>query len=121
MNVTGVLAAMGLQVLDAQIMTRTDGIVVDTFSVSDSDYEGQPPPRRVERVSQTIVRVLQEQEKVDDVVERGQRISFGKRFPTGRHPTEVQIDNETSDDFTVVDVFADDQQGPIVCHRSCIV
>lgn len=111
MNVTGVLAAMGLQVLDAQITTRHDGIVVDTFFVSDADYEGQPPPRRIERVTRTIIRVLQGQEKVEDVFARGRRMPFGKRFPTGRHPTEVQIDNETSDHFTVVDVFADDQQG----------
>ena len=111
MNVTGSLAAMGLQVLDAQIMTKADGIIVDTFFVSDPDYEGQPPPRRIQRVSQTITRVLQGHENVEEVFARGQRISFGKRFPTGRHPTEIQIDNETSDHFTVIDVFADDQQG----------
>lgn len=111
MNVTGVLAAMGLQVLDAQIMTRTDGIVVDTFFVSDPDYAGQPPPRRIQRVTQTIMDVVRGKERVEQIVERGQRIPLGKPFPTGRHPTEVQIDNETSDRCTVIDVFADDKQG----------
>ena len=111
MNVTGVLASLGLQVLDAQIITRTDGVVVDTFFVSDPDYVGEPPPRRMERVIGTILDVVKGKEAVEQIVERGQRIAFGKQFPTGRHPTEVQIDNETSDHYTVIDVFADDKQG----------
>ena len=55
MNMTGVLAALGLEVLDAQIVTRKDGIVVDSFSVKDPDYDGPPPPRRLERVCRTII------------------------------------------------------------------
>ena len=111
MNTTGVLAAMGLQVLDAHIVTRTDGIVVDTFSVSDPDYEGEPPIRRLERVVKMIIRVLKGEESVAQVVEQGRRVNFGRRFPTGRQPTEVQIDNETSEHYSVIDVFANDQQG----------
>jgi [protein-PII] uridylyltransferase len=111
MNATGVLAAMGLQVLDAQIVTRNDGIVVDTFSVSDPDYAGQPPAIRLEAVGQTIIGVLKGQESVDQVAARCQRVTFGRRFPTGRQQTDVQIDNETSDHYTVIDVFADDKQG----------
>jgi len=111
MNVTGVLAALGLEVLDAQIMTRKDGFVVDTFFVSDPDYHGQPPPRRIERVTQTILDVVKGKEAVEQIIERGRRITFGKQFPTGRQPTEVQIDNEISDHNTVIDVFADDKQG----------
>jgi len=38
-------------------------------------------------------------------------MAFGRPFPTGRHPTEVHIDNEVSDAYTVIDVFADDKQG----------
>ncbi len=111
MNVTGVLAALGLEVLDAQIMTRKDGFVVDTFFVSDPDYHGPPPPRRVERVTQTILDVVKGKEPVEQIVERGRRITFGKPFPMGRKPTEMKIDNEISDHYTVIDVFADDKQG----------
>ena len=111
MNVTGVLAALGLEVLDAQIMTRKDGFVVDTFFVSDPDYHGPPPPRRVDRVTQTILDVVKGMEAVEQIVERGRRITFGKQFPMGRKPTEMQIDNEISDHYTVIDVFADDKQG----------
>lgn len=42
MKITGVLIAKGLRILDAQIVTRPDGIVVDTFLVKDPDFEGPP-------------------------------------------------------------------------------
>ena len=111
MNMTGVLAALGLEVLDAQIVTRKDGIVIDSFSVKDPDYQGPPPPRRLERVCQTIIKVLKGEEAVDQVFEEGKRVAFGRPYPTGRKETEVQIDNESSDHNTVIEVFADDKQG----------
>lgn len=41
-KIAGVLAAHGLRVLDAQILTRGDDLVLDTFQVQDPDYEGAP-------------------------------------------------------------------------------
>ncbi len=111
MNMTGALAALGLEVLDAQIVTRKDGIVVDSFSVKDPDYEGPPPLRRLERVCQTIIKILKGEEAVDQIFEGGKRITFGRQYPTGRNETEVKIDNESSDQYTVIEVFADDKQG----------
>jgi [protein-PII] uridylyltransferase len=34
-----------------------------------------------------------------------------RQLPANRQPTEVRIDNETSDASTIIDVFADDRQG----------
>jgi [protein-PII] uridylyltransferase len=34
-----------------------------------------------------------------------------RHLPATRHATEVQIDNETSDRSTIIDVFADDTEG----------
>ena len=111
MNMTGVLAALGLEVLDAQIVTRKDGVVVDSFSVKDPDYEGPPPPRRLERVSQAIIAVLKGDATVDQIFERGKRVTFGRQYPTGRNKTEVKLDNDSSDRHTIIEVFADDKQG----------
>ncbi len=92
MQVAGVLAAMGLQVLEAQIMTLKDGTVWDVFSVYDSDYEGPPSADRLEEVSQEIQQVVEGRQSVHQMVERRRRMAFGRPFPTGRHPTEVHID-----------------------------
>ncbi len=111
MKMTGVLAAKGLRVLDAQIVTRPDGIVVDTFLVKDHDFSGEPTPARLDKVGKAIVGVLTGEVSIEALMKQNQRVSFRSRMPIRQHRTEVNIDNETSDHFTVIDVFADDKQG----------
>jgi [protein-PII] uridylyltransferase len=110
-KIAGVMAGSGLQILDAQILTREDGIVVDTFQVVDPDYQGEPPAERRRTVGERIAAVLKGWEHVDDVLRRGARLKMTHPLPKAREATEVRIDNETSDRFTIIDVFADDRQG----------
>ncbi len=110
-KIAGVMASGGLQILDAQILTRKDGVVVDTFQVTDPDYQGAPPAERRRAIGDTIAAVLTGREAIEDVMRRGARLSFGRSLPVHRQPTEVRVDNETSDRFTIIDVFADDRQG----------
>jgi [protein-PII] uridylyltransferase len=110
-KIAGVMAAGGLQILDAQIVTRKDGVVVDTFQVADPDYQGAPPEDRRESIGNTIMEVLTGRQTLEAVTRRGARLSMGRSLPAHRQPTEVRIDNETSDRFTILDVFADDRQG----------
>ena len=110
-KIAGVMAAKGLQILDAHIMTRPDGIVLDTFHVADPDYQGVPPADRPASIADTIDRVLKGVETVDNLFARSGRLASSRHFPANRQPTEVRIDNETSDGYTIIDVFADDRQG----------
>jgi [protein-PII] uridylyltransferase len=110
-KIAGVMAGSGLQILDAQILTRADGIVVDTFQVTDPDYQGEPPAERRHTVGDRIASVLKGWEHVDDVLRRGARLKLTRPLPKAPEATEVRIDNETSDSCTIVDVFADDRQG----------
>ena len=111
MNVTGVLAAFGLHVLDAQIMTRSDGIVFDSFFVHDPDFDGPPTVVKRQKVEQAIIKVMCGEDTLEQLMQRSHRLSFDRSFPVSPKPAEVQIDNETSDQFTIIDVFADDRQG----------
>ncbi len=110
-KIAGVMAASGLQILDAQILTRHDGVVVDTFQTADPDYNGAPPPDRLQAISRTIVAALKGEVRIDELMQSSARISASRPFPSNRQPTEVRLDNETSDRFTIIDVFADDRQG----------
>jgi [protein-PII] uridylyltransferase len=110
-KIAGVLAAKGLQILDAQIVTREDGVVVDTFQVTDPDYAGCPPAERRSSISTAIEAVLKGGESVESLVARHTRLPVARPFPATGQGTEVQVDNETSDRFTIIDVFADDRQG----------
>jgi len=110
-KIAGVLAAKGLHILDAQIITRHDRIVVDTFQVVDGDFTGAPPAERRESIARTFGRILKGEDTVEHLIERSPRLPAERRMPSRRQPTDVQIDNETSDRFTIIDVFADDRQG----------
>ena len=110
-KIAGVIAAKGLQILDAQIITRDDGVVVDTFQVGDPDFSGPPPSERLVSVARTIVRILKGEDTVENLMSRSSRLSTARRLPSSRQSTEVQVDNETSDRATIIDVFADDRQG----------
>ena len=79
--------------------------------MTDPDYQGEPPVERRETVGDRIADVLKGWEHVDDVLRRGARLKLTKPLPKAPEPTEVRIDNETSDRFTILDVFADDRQG----------
>jgi [protein-PII] uridylyltransferase len=110
-KIAGVLAAMGLHILDAQIVTRHDDVIVDTFQVSDPDYAGVPPAERREDVGRAIRRVLMGEDTVEQLMGRYRRLDHRRRLPAGRQLTEVQVDNETSERATIIDVFAEDRQG----------
>jgi [protein-PII] uridylyltransferase len=110
-KIAGVLASLGLQILDAQIITRPDGVVVDTFQVVDRDFAGVPPVERRVSIARSIERILKGEETVESLLRRSHRIPEVSPALAGRQPTEVQVDNETSDRYTIIDVFADDRQG----------
>jgi [protein-PII] uridylyltransferase len=110
-KIAGVMASQRLQILDAQITTSEDGIVVNTFQASDPDFAGAPPAERGEFIAETIVRVLKGEETVERLISRNSRQASVSRLPAARQATEVQIDNETCDQSTIIDVFAEDTQG----------
>jgi [protein-PII] uridylyltransferase len=110
-RITGVFAAMGLDILSARITTRKDGLILDVFRIS---HSGQPEvvmePQRWARVRNLLEQVLTGSIDVARLVEESGRPSlFRKRGP--KVPTVIQIDNEASEDFTVVEIYTQDRIG----------
>jgi len=110
-KLAGTLAALGFQILGAQVFTRLDGVVVDTLWFQDPDYSGEPPPGRLTELRRTLSSVVMGRQRVEDLFARGTRLPRVRALPHGTQPTQVEIDNETSDGFTIIDVFATDVQG----------
>ncbi len=115
MKITGVLIAKGLRILDSQIVTRPDGIVVDTFLVKDLDFEGPPTPARMQNVGAALVSVLRGEIPVEDFLAQNQRVSSRREGPLQTLRTTVNLYHDMSDQFTIIDVFADNRQG--ILHR----
>jgi [protein-PII] uridylyltransferase len=110
-KMAGAMAAERLDILDALIVTRDDGIVVNTFQASDPDYVGVPPEDRRASVAETIIRVLKGEESVERLRSRNTSLSTVGSLTDTHQATEVEIDNGIGGRFTVIDVFADDTQG----------
>jgi len=109
--ITGVFAATGLDILSARITTRKDGLILDVFRVS---HMGRPEvvmdPQKWARVRALLEQVLAGSIDVARLVEESGRPSlFKKRAP--KVPTVIHIDNEASDEFTIVEVYTQDRIG----------
>lgn len=110
-SIAGVLAALGLDILNARITTSKDGLILDVFRIS---YSGRPEvvtdPRKWERVQSTLEETLGGRRDVVRLVAESEgHPILKKRVP--KVSTVIEIDNEASDDFTIVEVYTQDRTG----------
>jgi len=110
-KLTGAFAAKGLEILSAEIATLADGLVLDRFQVVDPDYAGEPPSERLSEIVSAV------RESLTAAGDRSP--TFRQTLPVGRNwepkssvaRTRVKVDNSTSADCTVLDIFAADRPG----------
>jgi [protein-PII] uridylyltransferase len=111
-RLTGALAAQGLQILSAQIHTLAEGLVLDRFYVVDPDFADEPPPQRLEAVSQALADALRAPPgHVPTFRKLWQTDAQRERSELNRLPTRVRADNNTSDRYTILDIFTHDRRG----------
>jgi [protein-PII] uridylyltransferase len=116
---SGVLAAHSLNILAARITTSADDVAFDAFRVSHGEGDIGRDPERWERVERTLRSVLAGEIDVEDMVRRSRRPSILARR---RRPaqTSVEIDNEVSREYTVLDVYAGDRVGLLFTITNCL-
>jgi [protein-PII] uridylyltransferase len=111
-KLAGVLAAKRMEILTATICTTQDGIIIDALRVRDADHAGEIPEFRTEEVAAAIRKVLRGETDVQTLLKsRGRFAVKAAQGPVSDLPLRVVIDNETSDRYTVIDVFAHDRPG----------
>ncbi len=109
-KLTGALSSQGLQILSADINTLVDGLVLDRFRVQDPDYTEGPPPERQQEIERRLKESL-----VSGQVPPFRKVWGGASRKSAealpKLPTQVRVDNSTSQQFTIIDVFAADRTG----------
>lgn len=110
-SIAGVLAAMSLDILSARIITRKDGLILDSFRISHTNMaEAVMRREKWERVEALLEKVLVGEIDVARLVDQSDKPSlFKRRAP--KVPTAIAIDNHASDDFTIVEVYTQDRIG----------
>ena len=108
-RMAGLFTLHNINILGAQVFTRANNIALDVFQV------GHPPDRVFEdevwdRVREDAVNILSGKLALDYRLAR-KRPMLKNSMPVGKRPDEVKIDNDTSDFYTIVEVFTYDRLG----------
>jgi [protein-PII] uridylyltransferase len=110
-SITGTLTALNLDILNARIFTSSDGRILDVFRIS---HRGRPELVTAEpkwaKFRSTLDEVLEGRLDVARLVKNPQRSSLLLRHAP-KVATVVQVDNEASDNLTIVEVFTEDRIG----------
>lgn len=107
--IAGACAAGGANIVDAQIYTTTDGLALDTISVSREFERDEDEARRAARIAETIEKALRGEIKLPEVVAR--RAAPKGRLKAFVMEPEVNINNDWSNRYTVVEVTGIDRPG----------
>lgn len=110
-QITGVMAANGINILGAQIFTSTKGKALDILQVNSAHGLQITDQNRWAKLEREMASVLHGQVPVARLVEKRQRPTLLAPKTARRLPTSVEIDNEVSDSYTVIDIYAHDKVG----------
>ena len=110
-RIAGTLTAKDLIVRDARITTFRDDVVLDEFRVRDPAMGSFIDRSRWERIRQALLDTLEGRVAVESLFVGGHgRVSYEDIDFSHTEPM-VKVDNETSESFSIIDVFAADRQG----------
>ena len=109
--ITGVMAANGMNILGAQIHTNTNEKVLDVLQVNSPQGFVITEESRWARFEADLRQVLEGKVRVSELVAKRHRPSILSEKAKMTVPARVEIDNEVSSDYTVIDIYANDQVG----------
>ncbi|TSK05893.1 MAG: [protein-PII] uridylyltransferase [Geobacter sp.] len=109
--ITGVMAANGMNILGAQIHTNTNEKALDILQVNSPQGFVITEENRWARFESDLRTVLEGKVRVGQLVAKRHRPSILTEKAKPTVPARVEIDNEVSSDYTVIDIYAHDKVG----------
>jgi [protein-PII] uridylyltransferase len=116
-RVAGAFAGAGMSILSAQVFSRVDGIIIDTFYVLDSKT-GRMPKRENKDLFETLLRdsLVEEKDLAGEIqTEIRRKGASGDLAPWGEVSPKIQFNNRHSEEFTLIEVTTEDCVG--LLHR----
>ncbi len=113
-DLAGALSALNYNILSAEINTLKQGVVLDIFLIEDlvagrSENWPAETQTRADRLRRTLVEAIEKKIAVPELVGKKRGI-FKPRFRLKISP-EVSADQESSEDYTILEIQAQDQPG----------
>jgi [protein-PII] uridylyltransferase len=109
-KISGVLTANHLNILSAQISTWENGVAVDTFRVQNLIDESLFESRRWDKIHRNLEEVLRGEVQVSSLVDE-MKVPLFQKYSPSRDGIRVQVDNESSDFYTIIEVYTHDRPG----------
>ncbi len=110
-KIAGCFSSLLIDVNNAALFTREDGIVLDCFTVADARRLRPLTSAQTAKVTQVLRAVLLENEDVQGFVDRARRRLFALLQPRIPIQTRVEFDNDSSRGHTIIDIESGDRTG----------
>jgi [protein-PII] uridylyltransferase len=110
-KIAGALTAARLNILSAEVFTRTDDIVLDTFLVTDAATGSPANERQQQLFSKRVAEGLRDEEALARAVFQEKSAPLPPLPGAERLPTEVRFDNTASELGTVLEIETEDRVG----------
>ncbi|HEY1720435.1 MAG TPA: [protein-PII] uridylyltransferase [Magnetospirillaceae bacterium] len=109
-RIAGAMALSGASIVDAKIITMTNGMALDTFLIQDADGGAFSSSTRLAKLSINIEQALGDRIRLNrDVIAR--RAATHSRNDLFRVPPRVIVDNTASEAYTVIEINGGDRIG----------
>ena len=109
-RIAGTLTARGINILASNVYTTRTGLALEVYRVATPPGEAEDRARVWSAFEENLRRVLAGELRVEELVKRRRR-PIGETATPSRLPPSVEISNDESDFYTIVDVAANDRLG----------
>lgn len=106
----GVLTANDANILDANIFTRSDGIIIDKFRVVDGISKSSLQQAQCEKIQQEVRDVVRGSTDIEHLLHR-HRMKWKRRTHKINPNVRVDVEFEDHPRYTIIDIYAFDTLG----------
>jgi [protein-PII] uridylyltransferase len=110
-KVCGVMVYHNMNILDAQIDTRSDGIAIQLLRVNYLYNDATVDREEWKAIEDNLENVIDGRIKAEDLVKKRESYLLSKEAGLKDIKATIRIDNDTSDFYTVIDVETNDRFG----------
>ena len=109
-QIAGAMAVSGANIVDAKIVTLTNGMALDTFCVQENDSAAFDSPAKLAKLSSVIEQVLSGRMRLNREL-AARRSKLPSRANVFKVPPRVILDNKASNTHTLIEVNGRDRPG----------
>jgi len=110
-KIAGAVALSGASIMDAKIVTMSNGMVLDSFSILDVNNQAYNQPRQLDRLRSRIEETLAGKLYLDQELEKAAKSGLMKKEELFSVAPRVIVDNTASTTDTVIEVNGRDRVG----------